>query len=170
MNTSFSSYWREKQLNNLLKVGDEITLKVYMCAIGKDSPIEIIPYSIYQNNVKIFQEVELAKIPFYPFSYERNKVRYADGQITHIQKYPNGKWKSARLEIVNGYQFTLNFKPTAPDLNKIEESDHVRLRFIHEVKTGAKTYQINDWVALSTDIKDYGIKNPEFFYKFYTPI
>ncbi|WP_299290963.1 M56 family metallopeptidase [uncultured Mucilaginibacter sp.] len=165
-----TKYGQEKQLNNLLKVGDEITLKVFGSTFGKNTVIIIQPASIYKNNVKIFQLAEAEKIPDYPFLYERNKVRFADGQITHIQKYPNGKWKSARLEIVNGYQFTLNFKPTAPNFDQIEDSDHVRLRFVHEVKTGAKTYQINDWVTLSTDIKDYGIKNPDFFYKFYTPI
>ena len=161
---------QEKQLNNLLKVGDEITLKVFGDVFGPGILNGIEPAFIYKNKLKIFQLAEADKIPSYPFLYERNKVRFADGQITHIQKYPNGKWKSARLEIVNGYQFTLNFKPTAPNFDKIEDSDHVRLRFVHEVKTGVKTYQINDWVALSTDIKDYGIKNPDFFYKFYTPI
>ncbi|MEX8548049.1 MAG: M56 family metallopeptidase [Mucilaginibacter sp.] len=163
-------FGQEKELNNLLKLGDEITMKVFGSAFGKNSPVIIQPAFIYKNNVKIFQLAEADKIPSYPFSYERNKVRFADGQITHIQKYPNGKWKSARLEIVNGYQFTLNFKPTAPSFDQIEDSDHVRLRFVHEVKTGAKSYHINDWVALSTDNKGYGIKNPDFFYKFYTPI
>ena len=165
-----TKFGQEKQLNNLLKVGDEITLKVFGDAFGPGIPIMIQPAFIYKDNVKIFQLAEADKIPSYPFLYERNKVRFVDGQITHIQKYPNGKWKSARLEIVNGYQFTLNFKPTAPNFDQIEDSDHVRLRFVNEVKTSAKTYQINDWVALSTDIKDYGIKNPDFFYKFYTPI
>jgi len=162
-------YGQEKELNSLLKVGDEITMKVFGDAFGKDSPVIIQPAFIYKNNVKIFQLAEADKIPDYPFLYEANKVRFADGQITYIQKYPNGKWKSAILEVVNGYQFTLNFKPTAQYFDQIEEGDHVRLRFVHEVKTGAKTYQINDWVSLSNNIKDYGIKNPDFFYKFYEP-
>lgn len=162
-------FGQEKQLNNLLKVGDEITIKVFESAFGRNSPIIIQPAFIVKDNVKIFQLAEAGKIPTYPFLYETNKVRFADGQITHIQKYPNGKSKSAIIEIVNGYKFNLNFKPTAPDFNNIEESDHVRFRFVHEVKTGAKTYQINDWVSISKDIKDYGIKNPDFFYKFYEP-
>ncbi len=162
-------YGQEKQLNNLLKVGDEITIKVFISTFGRNAPNMIEPAFIEKNNVKIFQLAEADKIPTYAFSYEANKVRYADGQITHIQKYPNGKWKSAVLEIVNGYKLNLNFKPNAPDFNSIEESDHVRFRFVHEVKTGAKSYQINDWVSISNDIKDYGIKNPDFFYKFYEP-
>ncbi len=161
-------YGQEKQLNNLLKVGDEITIKVFISTFGRNAPNMIEPAFIEKNNVKIFQLAEADKIPDYPFLYEANKVRYADGQITHIQKYPNGKWKSAVLEIVNGYKLNLNFKPNAPDFNGIEEYDHVRFRFVHEVKTGAKTYQINDWVSISNN-KDYGIKNPELFYKFYEP-
>ncbi len=164
-----TQYGQEKQLNNLLKVGDEITMKVFGSAFGPNYPIIIGPAFVYKDNIKIFQLAEADKIPNYPFLYEANKVRFADGQITHIQKYPNGKWKSAILEIVNGYKFTLIFKPTAPDFSNIEESDHVRLRFVHEVKTGAKTYQINDWVSISNNSNDYGVKNPDFFYKFYEP-
>ncbi len=164
-----TKYGQEKQLNDLLKVGDEITMKVFGCTSGPDSPIIIGPAFVYKNNVKIFQLAEAAEIPDYAFLYEVNKVRFADGQITHIQKYPNGKWKSAVLEIVNGYKFNLNFKPTAPDFSGIVESDHVRFRFVHEEKTGAKTYRVNDWVSITTNIKDYGIKNPDFFYKFYEP-
>jgi DNA-binding GntR family transcriptional regulator len=48
--------------------------------------------------------------------------------------------------------------------------DHVRLRFVHEIKTGAKTYKVYDWVSITTDIKDYGIKNPELFNEFYEEI
>ncbi|MGI4022011.1 MAG: M56 family metallopeptidase [Janthinobacterium lividum] len=165
-----TKYGQEKQLNSLLKVGDEITMKIFGSAFGPNSPIIIGPAFVYKNNIKIFQLAEAGKIPDYPFLYESNKVRFADGQVTHIQKYPNGKWKSAILEIVNGYKFNLNFKQTAPDFTNIEESDHVRFRFIHEVKTGAKTYQINDWVSVSNNLKDYGIKNPDFFYKFYETI
>jgi len=164
-----TQYGQEKQLNNLLKVGDEITMKVFGSAFGRNYPIMIEPAFIEKDNIKVFQLAEADKIPNYPFLYEANKVRFADGQITHIQKYPNGKWKSAILEIVNGYKFTLNFKPTAPDFSNIEESDHVRLRFVYEVKTGAKTYQINDWVSISNNSNNYDVKNPDFFYKFYEP-
>jgi hypothetical protein len=122
---------------------------------------------VIKNGKEIFRLVEADKIPDYPFLYEANKVRFAEGQISNITKYPNGKWKTAVFERVNGYKFNLSFKPNAPDLNSIKWGDHVRLRFIHEVKTGEKTYKINDWVAISTDIKDYGIKNPEWFSKFY---
>ncbi len=159
----------QKQLNNTLQIGDEITLKVHFSTFGRDSLVTILPANIYKDNVKIFQSADVDRVQNYAFSYEANKVRYADGQITHIQKYLNGKWKSAVLEIVNGYKLNLNFKPTAPDFSSIEENDHVVFRFVHEVKTGVKTYQINDWISITTNIKDYGIKNPEFFYKFYEP-
>ncbi|RYY07779.1 MAG: hypothetical protein EOP43_02230 [Sphingobacteriaceae bacterium] len=162
-----TKYDQEKQLNNVLKTGDEITLEVLRSTFAPNYAVTIEPAFIYKDNIKIFQLAQESSIPDYPFLYEANKVRFADGQITHIQKYPNGKWKSAVMEIANGYKFNLNFKATAPDFANIEESDHVRFRFVHEVKTGAKTYQINDWVSISNNIKDYGIKNPDFFYKFY---
>ena len=150
-----TNYNLKKQLNVVLKVGDDITVNVRQSTFGRNSINMIDPAFILKNNVKIYQSVETDKIPDYPFLYEANKVRFADGQISHIQKYPNGKWKSAVLEIVNGYKLNLNFKPIAPDFSNIEEGDHVRFRFVHEVKTGAKTYQVNDWVSISTNIKDY---------------
>ncbi|MET3979914.1 hypothetical protein ABIB62_002744 [Mucilaginibacter sp. UYP25] len=55
-------------------------------------------------------------------------------------------------------------------MNKLEWGDHVTFRFVHEVKTGTKEYTVNDWVAISNDIKDYGIKNPDYLYKFYEKI
>jgi hypothetical protein len=163
-------YGQSKQLQDLLKAGDEITLKVFSTSFRKDAPVLIRPANITRNNVKIYQLAEADKIPDYPFLYEANKVRFADGQISRIVKYANGKWKSALFETVNGYKFNLSFKPTSPNLNSIGEGDHVRLRFVHEVKTAAKAYSVNDWVSISTDIKDYGVKNPEMFNKFYEPV
>jgi hypothetical protein len=165
-----SRYGQEKALVNMIKPGDQIELKVFESGVRSDYPVMIIPAYVIKNKVKIFQLAEAGKIPDYPFLYEANKVRFTDGQVSNILKYPNGKWKSALFETVNGYKFNLNFKPSAPDLNSIESGDHVRLRFVHEVKTGAKTYRINDWVSITTNIKDYGIKNPEFFNRFYTEI
>lgn len=163
-----TNYDNQKLPNNTLKTGDEITLKVYLSLFGRrDSLVTILPANIYKDNVKVFQSVEVNKIADYAFLYESNRVRYTDGQITNIQKYSNGKWKSAVLEVKSGYKLNLNFKPTAPNFSGIEESDHVYFRFVHEVKTSAKSYQISDWVSITTKIKDYGIKNPDFFYKFY---
>jgi len=162
-----TGYGQEKQLNNLLKVGDKISLKVFGGSINPEGAIGIIPASITVNGKKIFQLFEADKIPVYPYLYEANKVRFTDGQITHITKYANGKWKTAVLERVNGYKFNLSFKPNAPNLNSIKWGDHVTFRFVHEVKTGEKTFAVKDWVAITTNIKDYGIKNPDWFNKFY---
>jgi|GEM_PF-1650173 len=160
-------YGQEKQLNNQLKKGDEINIKVFGGGVNQDRRITISPTYVIKDGKEIFRLVEAEKIPDYPFLYEANKVRFAEGQISNINKYPNGKWKTAVFERVNGYKFNLSFKPNAPDLNSIKWGDHVTLRFVHEVKSGAKTYNIKDWVAISTDIKDYGIKNTEWFNKFY---
>lgn len=165
-----TSYGQEKQLVNLLNVGDNINMRVFSSGYAENKPVSITPAYIYKDNKKIFQLVEAGKLPDYPFLYERNKVRFADGQISHIVKYPNGKWKTAVFEIANGYKFYLSFKPDAPDLNGIEWGDHLRLRFVHEVKTAAKEYRVNDWVSISKDEQDYGVKNPDLFYKFYTAI
>jgi len=165
-----AAYGQEKQLVPLLNVGDNINMKVFSGGFSENKPVSITPASIYKDNKKIFQLVEADKLPDYPFLYERNKVRFADGQITHIVKYPNRKWQTAVLETVNGYKFYLGFKPGAPDLNDIEWGDHVRLRFVHETKLGGKEYKVNDWVSISKDEKDYGIKNLDFFGKFYTAI
>ncbi len=162
-----SWYGQEKQLNSQLNKGDEVNIKVFGGGVSQDRPVTITPAYVIKNGKEIFRLAEADKIPVYPFLYEANKVRFAEGQISNITKYPNGKWKTAVFERVNGYKFNLSFKPNAPDLRKIEEGDHVTLRFIHEVKTGDKTYNIKDWVAISTDIKDYGIKNPEWFNRFY---
>ncbi|MGY3212787.1 M56 family metallopeptidase [Mucilaginibacter sp. HD30] len=162
-----SWYGQEKQLNSQLNKGDEVNMKIFGAGVSPDRPVTITPAYVIKGGKEIFRLVEAEKIPQYPFLYEANKVRFADGQITNITKYSDGKWKTAVFERVNGYKFNLSFKSDAPNLDIIKEGDHVTLRFIHEVKTGDKTYNIKDWVAISTDIKDYGIKNPEWFNKFY---
>lgn len=153
-----------KGLKNLKK-GDVIVVNIRGAGYDRESPlVSIMPEWVKKDGKKIF---EADKLPFYPFLYESNKVRFTDGRITNITKYQNGKWKTAVFDRGQGYKFNLSFKSDAPSLNSIKEGDNVRLRFIHEVKTGDKTYNINDWVAISKDIKDYGIKNPQWFYKFY---
>jgi hypothetical protein len=159
-------YGQSKLLRNLLKVGDEIQVKVFLAGYGKGRPVEIQPAFVIKDGKEIYRVAEATKIPADAFLYEANKVRFTNGQVTNIKKYPNGKWKSAVVEVVNGYKIKFNLKPNAPDFKNIEWGDHVTFRFVHEVKTGAKEYTVNDWVSLSTD-KDYGIKNPDYFYKFY---
>jgi hypothetical protein len=144
-----------------------VEIKVFLGSFGKGRPVEIEPAFVNKNGKEIYRMAEAAKIPAYAFLYEANKVRFTNGQVTNIKKYPNGKWKSAVVEVVNGYKIKFNLKPNAPDFKNIEWGDHITFRFVHEVKTGAKEYTVNDWISLSTDIKDYGIKNPDYFYKFY---
>lgn len=162
-------YGQSKLLRNLLKVGDKVEMKVFMGSFDKGRPVEIGPAFVNKNGKEIYRVAE-AKIPAYAFLYEANKVRFTNGQVTNIKKYSNGKWKSAVVEVGNGYKIKFNLKPNAPDFENIEWGDHVTFRFVHEVKTGAKEYTVNDWISLSTDIKDYGIKNPDYFYKFYEKI
>lgn len=165
-----TDYGQEKQLRNKFKIGDVLHIKVFSAAMGQGEPVQIGPATVVFNGEKIFQLVEAAPLPKAPFLYEANKVRFTDGQVTSITKYANGKWKSAVVEVVNGYRIKFNIKPNAPDFKGIEYGDHVRFRFIGEKKTGAKEYVVNDWITLTTDIKDYGIKNPELFSKFYEKV
>lgn len=162
-----TSYGQEKQLQNKFKIGDVLNVKVFTAAMGQGEPVQIQPATIVFNGEMIFQLAEADQIPKAPFLFEANKVRFTDGQITSITKYPNGKWKSAVVEVVNGYRIKFNIKPDAPSFEGVEPGDHVRFRFIGERKTGVKEYTVNDWVTLTTDIRDYGIKNPELFSKFY---
>jgi hypothetical protein len=164
-------YGQAKQLKDLLKIGDEIEIKVLGSGMwGKGIPVLIEPAVITKDGKEIYHAAEAAPIPKTAFLFEANRVRFTDGQVTNIKKYPNGKWKSAVVEVVNGYKIKFNIKPDAPDFKGIEWGDHVTFRFVHEAKTGAKEYSVNDWVSISTDVKDYGIKNPDYFYKFYEKI
>jgi hypothetical protein len=162
-----AAYGNEKQLIGLFQPGDEIEVKVFNGVFGKDDLITLIPAVISKNGNKIYQTPEAGKIPDYPYLFEANRVRFTDGQITDVTRYANGKWKSAVILVGNGYKIRFNIKPTAPAFKGIAPGNQVRFRFVHEEKTGAKEYTVNDWVSLTTNIMDYGIKNPDFFYKFY---
>lgn len=166
-----TAYGQTKQLKDVLKIGDEIEIKVLGAGMwGKGIPVLIEPAVISRDGKEIYRAAEAAPIPKTAFLFEANRVRFADGQVTNIKKYPNGKWKSAVVEVVNGFKIKFNIKPNAPDFKGIEWGDHVTFRFVHEIKTGTKEYTVNDWIAISTDVKDYGIKNPDYFFKFYEKI
>ena len=164
------NYEKAKTLKGLLKTGDEIQLKTMGARWLKSIPVIVEPALIVKDKAVIFQSAKASQIPKTAFLFEANKVRFTDGQVTNIQKHPNGKWKSAVVEILNGYKIKFNIKPSAPNFANIKNGDQVRFRFVHEVKTGAKEYTVYDWVALSTNIKEYGVKNPDYFYKFYEKI
>lgn len=68
-----TAYGQEKQLVNLLNVGDNINMKVFSSGYAENKPVSITPAYIYKDNKKIFQLVEAGKLPDYPFLYERNK-------------------------------------------------------------------------------------------------
>ncbi|TSD66615.1 M48 family metalloprotease [Inquilinus sp. KBS0705] len=161
---------QSKTLKGLFKNGDEIQLKSIGAMWLKDIPIIIQVGKLAYGGKVILEVTQTPPIPKEAFLYEVNKVRFADGLVTNVQKYANGKWKSAVVQVANGYQIKFNIKPTAPAFTGIKAGDQVRFRFVHEIKTGAKEYTLNDWVSISTDIKDYGIKNPDYFYKFYEKV
>jgi hypothetical protein len=158
-----------KAIAGLVQLEDEIQINVSTCLYGNDSPLTISPETITKGGKVIFQ-AEKQELPQYAFLYEANRVRFTDGKVTDVQKYPNGNWKSAVVQVANGYKIKFNLKPSAPAVKNIAAGDHVWLRFVHEVKTGAKEYTVSDWVSLSNNVRDYGVKNPEYFYKFYEKI
>ncbi|RFZ94424.1 hypothetical protein D0C36_02405 [Mucilaginibacter conchicola] len=143
--------------------GDELEITTLGTMWNKGIPITITPTEVKKAGNLIYKSAPLQKVAFL---YEANKVRYAYGKVTDIEKYANGKWKSAIVK-VDDYNIKFNIKPNAPSFAYIQPGDEVTFRFVHEVKTGEKEYTVNDWVALSNQIKDYGVKNPDFFYKFY---
>ncbi|TFF39651.1 M56 family metallopeptidase [Mucilaginibacter psychrotolerans] len=156
-------------LAGLIQPGDEVEIKAFMCLYGNNSPLIISPETISKGGKVIYQaeKIEPAK---YAFLYEANKVRFTDGTISDVQKYPNGNWKSAVVQVAGGYRIKFNLKPSAPVVKGIAAGDRVWLRFVHEVKTGKMEYTVNDWVSLSNNVRDYGVKNPEYFYKFYEKV
>jgi hypothetical protein len=153
-----------------LKEGDEVTMKMSTGVISKDRPVTFSPAYIIKDNIKIYEYPDLNNTDTSPFLYETNRVRFTNGKITDVKRDAAGKWIGATIEKDNGYKFNLTFKANAPNFTKLKEGDKVTLRFVHEMQTGDKTYTVNDWVAISGDIKDYGIKNPDFFYRFYEKI
>ncbi|MES2265791.1 MAG: M56 family metallopeptidase [Bacteroidota bacterium] len=161
-------YLPKKSIEGLFKVGDEIQLQSAGAMWTKDFPLIIEPALIKKGDQVVFQS-EKNTLRKSAFLYEVNRVRFTNGQVSNIKKYLNGKWKSAIVE-ANGYKIRFNIKPNAPDFNNIKEGDNVTFRFVHEAKTGAKEYTVYDWVSISTDIKNYGVKNPDYFYKFYEKI
>jgi len=103
-----TSYGQEKQLNNLLKAGDEVTVNVYGTSFyyAKDRPVGIVPAYVMKADKKVFQLAGVAqadKIPGYPFISEANKVYFPQGRIVNFVKKENGKWWTAQFETVNDY-------------------------------------------------------------------
>jgi hypothetical protein len=162
------NFGRDKELPALLQPGDVIEIQPSSVLYSKNAPLVIQAKYIKKNDVIIYQS-KPEPASDYAFLYEANRVRFADGVLTNVERYGNGKWKTATIA-VNGYHIKFNVKPSAPRFEDIAQGDRVRFRFVHEVKTGSKEYTVDDWVSLSTDVKDYGVKNPDLFFKFYEKI
>lgn len=164
-------YGSKKQLDGKLNIGDQIQVKGKAIALTKSPMVVIMAENIKKDGVELINKLNTEETKdTTAFLFEGNRVRYTYGKITGIQKYPNGKWKTAVVVKENGYRIKFHAKPNAPWFTNITEGNEVTFRFVHEVRTGAKEYTVNDWVAISNDIKDYGIKNPDYFYKFYEKI
>ncbi|MDN3580010.1 M56 family metallopeptidase [Mucilaginibacter flavus] len=157
-------------LDGKLSEGDEVTMKMSGSSFSKNMPVSFSPAYIIKNNVKIFEEKSVAINDTAPFLYETNKVRFTDGKITDIKRNAAGKCIGIAVEGSNNYIFNLTFKSNAPDLTALKEGYHVTLRFVHEVKTSDKTYDINDWVAIGNNADTYAYRNPDWFLKFYEPV
>lgn len=162
-----TSFGPEKKLKDLISVGDELVVKLNGGGlISKGALVGITPLSVIRNNREIYKSA-MVNVPLQPFLFEANRVRFTNGKLTNVQKFANGRWKSAVVEVAGGFRIKLNLKADAPAMNNIKPGDEVTFRFVHEVKTGTKEYAVTDWVSLSNNIKEYGVKNPDYFFKFY---
>ncbi|HEX8608966.1 MAG TPA: M56 family metallopeptidase, partial [Pedobacter sp.] len=147
-----------QDIRDLLKPNSMVTVRVHSPMVTKGSKlVELAASSLKVNGHEIYKMKALV-IP--PFLHEVNKVRFADGLVTKVTSNLNGK-KQLHIS-ANGYTFLLkigNEQVSLAELDEVKVGDNVRFRFVHEQKTGAKAYLINDWVSISKDIKSYGIKN-----------
>ncbi|SHF66041.1 M56 family metallopeptidase [Pedobacter caeni] len=155
----------------LLHVNDVISFKVSGVGMNKKDPYLSLTAFDIERDGKVIYQTKRAGEEVYPFLYEANRVRFTDGHITKIVEKGGGK--VVLTVVANGYTFMVNFDETQVGLAalaKFTNGDAVRLRFVHEVKSGAKSYLINDWVAISKNIREYGVKNEKLFRKFYEPV
>lgn len=163
-----------EKIKGLAKPGDKLDVKVFSFGFSRN-PIMSIQAAKIVKDGRLIYEMKIRKVnpnekPA-PFLFEVNKVRFNDGVITKAGSVVAGK---RQIEVsANGYKFLLkiNSKQVAlSELASFKEGDKVSLRFVHEVKTGALTYTIADWVSISKEAKDYGVKNKQMFYRFYEKV
>jgi hypothetical protein len=164
------NYADKDKLDGKLNVGDEVTMKMSSGTIDKNTPVSFSPAYIIKNNIKIYEDKPFTKIDNSPFLYETNKVRFTYGKIIDVKRNAAGKCTGIVVKGNNDYKFNVTFKSNAPDLTVLKEGYHVMLRFVHEVKTGEKTYDVNDWVAIGNNQDTYAYRNPDWFFKFYEPV
>ncbi|KQR69814.1 M56 family metallopeptidase [Pedobacter sp. Leaf176] len=153
------------QTLNLLKKDSELKVVVSSTGFTKGERfVYIQPKQIFSGDKLVYQ---MPKPEVYPFLYEANKVRFNDGKISSITSSGNKKIINV---IANGYNFKIainRLQTDFADLKDYQTGDDVRLRFVHEVKTGAKSYSIKDWISISKNIRTFGVRNGILFHKFY---
>lgn len=154
-----------QQTLNLLKSADELKVVVASTGFTKgENFVYIKPKQIFSGDKLIYQMQDPV---VYPFLYEGNRVRFNDGLISSITSSGNKKIVNV---FANGYNFKLVVDKSQTELayiNDFKKGDDVRLRFVHEVKTGAKSYLVNDWISISKNVRTFGVQNKKLFYKFY---
>ncbi|WP_316817050.1 M56 family metallopeptidase [Pedobacter nyackensis] len=159
------------KIKGLVEVGDKLDVLVYGGSYSKKSIVGLEAEKIIKDGRLIYEmerpKIDPSKKPA-PFLFEMNKVRFNDGVITKAGSVVAGK---RTIEVsANGCKFILHINSNQVELSELasfKDGDKVRLRFVHEVKTGASTYTIADWVSISKDLKSYGPKNKQMFYRFY---
>ena len=154
-----------KQINGQGMVG----IKVGIIGINKSDPyLSIVASEITKEGKLIYKQPAPVQSAF---SYEANKVRFTDGEITKVTDY-SANYKEIEVT-ASGHKFFVKIGKEQVDvkeLNDFKKGDPVRLRFVHEVKSGAKSYSINDWVSISKNIREYGVKNKKLFNFFYEKV
>ncbi|WP_316801021.1 M56 family metallopeptidase [Pedobacter frigidisoli] len=149
----------------ILKKGDQLRVIVDASASTKDdSHVAVFPKQIFMGDKLVFSR---PKSEQHPFLFEANKVRFNDGKITDVHQSDNKRF----LHIdANGFNFKVAVDQTQTDLNYLKDyrkGDQVRLRFVHEEKTGGKSYLVNDWISISKNIRTFGVQNKKLFSRFY---
>lgn len=160
---------RTDRIMGQVKTGDRLNIKVHLASFHQKSQTFIIPERIIKDGSLIF---EMSKpnpnAKPAPFLFEANRVRFNNGVISKAGTVVAGK---RTMEVsANGFKFMIKINSSQVALSELasfKEGDTVSLRFVHEVKTGVSTYSITDWVAISKDLKSYGVQNKQMFYRFY---
>jgi hypothetical protein len=155
-----------ERIRDIVKPNSIVTIKVYMALVTQLSKYVEVRAASLTVNGKVLYQMKPSVVP--PFGYEVNKVRFADGLVTKVSSTYNGR-KELQVS-ANGYTFLLKIDDQQvylPRLDEVKVGDDVRFKFVHEEKTGAKTYLIKDWLSISNDIQSYELRNKLMFAKFY---
>jgi hypothetical protein len=82
-------------LDYKLNIGDEVQVKGMAISLIKKAMVIVIAENITKGGKLIYKVNPEAIKDTTAFGFEGNRVRYMYGKVTDIQKYANGKWKSA---------------------------------------------------------------------------